>query len=32
MMFRFSLGGKIENLVMTDVTKYLVKLMKTDSE
>ena len=26
-LFRFSLGGKIEKLVITDVTKYLVKLM-----
>ena len=32
MMFRFSLGGKIENLVITDVTKYLIELMKIDSE
>ena len=26
-MIRFSLGGKIEKLVITYVTKYLVKLM-----
>ena len=26
-LFRFSLGKKIEKLVITDVTKYLVKLM-----
>ena len=32
MMFRFSFGGKIENLVITDVTKYLIELMKIDSE
>ena len=32
MMFIFSLGGKIENLFITDVTKYLIELMKIDSE
>ena len=32
MMFRFSLGGKIGKLVITDVTKYLIELMKIDSE
>ena len=31
-MFRFSLGGKMEKLVITDVTKYLIELMKIDSE
>ena len=32
MLFRFSLGGGMEILVITDVTKYLIELMKIDSE
>ena len=32
MLFRFSLGGEMEKLVITDVTKYMINLMKTDSE
>ena len=31
-LFRFSLGGGMEKLVITDVTKYLIELMKIDSE
>ena len=29
---QFSLGGEMEKLVITDVTKYLIELMKIDSE
>ena len=32
MLFRFSLGGEMEKLVITYVTKYLIELMKIDSE
>ena len=32
MLFRFSLVGEMEKLVITDVTKYLIELMKIDSE
>ena len=32
MLFRFSLGEEMEKLVITDVTKYLIELMKIDSE
>ena len=32
MMFRFSLGGKMEKLVITEVTKFLIVLMEIDSE
>ena len=32
MLFRFNLGGEMEKLVITDVTKYLIELMKIDSE
>ena len=31
-LFRFSLGGGMEKLVITDVTKYFIELMKIDSE
>ena len=32
MLFRFRIGGEMENLVITDVSKYLIELMKIDSE
>ena len=32
MLFRFSLGGKMEKLVITEVTKFLIVLMKIDGE
>ena len=32
MMFRFSLGGKMEKLAITEVTKFLIVLMEIDSE
>ena len=32
MLFRFRLGRVMEKLVITDVTKYLIELMKIDSE
>ena len=32
MLFRFSLGGELEKLVITEVTKFLIVLMKIDSE
>ena len=32
MLFRFSLGEVMKKVVITDVTKYLIELMKIDSE
>ena len=32
MLIRFSLGGKMEKLVITEVTKFLIILMEIDSE
>ena len=32
MLFRFSLGKVTKKVVITDVTKYLIELMKIDSE
>ena len=32
MLIRFSLGGKLEKLVITEVTKFLMVLMEIDSE
>ena len=32
MLFRFNLGEVMEKLVITDVTKYLIELIKMDSE
>ena len=32
MLIRFSLGGKLEKLVITEVTKFLILLMEIDSE
>ena len=32
MLFIFSLGGELEKLVITEVTEFLIVLMKLDSE
>ena len=32
MLITFSLGGKLEKLVITEVTKFLILLMEIDSE
>ena len=32
MLFRFRLGGEMEKLVIINVTKYLIELMKIDNE